>query len=391
MMTVGAVLLGLITVAVVSGTTRRAARLRSFVLAGELLCAGALLSAMAAPAASPAAAPPEGKPETLPKPAANSPDEPLAASLSLAKAAEFLDGVAMAWMRQKNCGSCHTSYPYLMARPALGDPQAPALLRLRQFFEERVAGWDAGGLGAGLPEGDEGITEVVATAATLAVHDAQTTGKLHPRTRQALDRMWTLQRPDGSWSWNKHRLPPQEYDEYYGVVYAALGVGCAPDGYAAGASAKDGLARLRGYLRKNPPPDLHHKTWLLWASLKFDGLMTPAERATTVKDLVALQRPDGGWNLPSLGDWKRLDGTVNDKHGPSDGYATGLVLYVLRQAGVPANDPTIRKGVTWLQSNQRASGRWFTRSVNADRAHYITNAGTAYAVMALQACALSDE
>jgi squalene-hopene/tetraprenyl-beta-curcumene cyclase len=59
---------------------------------------------------------------------------------------------------------------------------------------------------------------------------------------------------------------------------------------------------------------------------------------------------------------------------------------VLRQAGVTKDDPAIRRGVMWLKTNQRESGRWFTRSVNADRAHYLTNAGTAYAVMALAVC-----
>jgi squalene-hopene/tetraprenyl-beta-curcumene cyclase len=335
-------------------------------------------------------APPD-KPDAFPKPTANRPDEPLAEKLSLARSAEFLDGAAMAWVRQKSCASCHTSYPFLMARPMLGDAKAPALLHMRKFFEHRVANWDNGGKGAGLPEGTEGVTEVVATATTLAFHDAQATGKLHPLTRQALDRMWTLQQKDGSWTWNQHRLPPQEYDDYYGAVYAALGVGHAPENYARSETAKEGLARLREYFRKNSPPNLHHKTWLLWASVKLEGLMTPREREQTIKDLLALQRADGGWNLPSLGDWKRLNGDPNDKQAPSDGYATGLVLYVLRQSGMPATKDPIRRGVTWLQTNQRASGRWFTRSVNADRAHYNTNAGTAYAVMALKACETADK
>jgi squalene-hopene/tetraprenyl-beta-curcumene cyclase len=315
----------------------------------------------------------------------------LAEKLSLVRSGQFLDRATLAWTGARECASCHTGYPLLLARPLLGDARAPVLLQMRKFFEDRIANWDKDGKGTGLPEGTEGVTEVVATAATLAYHDAQSTGKLHPRTRQALERMWTLQQPDGSWTWNKHLLPPLEYDDYFGVVYAAVGVGHAPEGYARSDSASKGLARLKEYFRKNPPPNLHHKTWLLWASAKLQDLMTPAERAQTIKDLLALQRDDGGWNLPSLGDWKRLDGTPNDKRAPSDGYATGLVLFVLRQAGVPATDAPIRRGVGWLETNQRASGRWFTRSVNADRAHYITNAGTAFAVMALKACEITDK
>jgi squalene-hopene/tetraprenyl-beta-curcumene cyclase len=311
--------------------------------------------------------------------------------LSLARSAAYLDGVTLAWLRERKCASCHTGFPYLLARPALADSRAPALSEVRKFLEGRVAAWDRGGKGVGLLKGHgatkdtEGITEVVATAATLACHDGQN-GRLHPLTRRALERMWQLQRKDGSWAWNKTRLAPLEHDDYYGAVYAALGVGHAPEGYARSAEAREGLARLKRYLRRTRPPDLHHRTWLLWASLKLDDLLTPAERRQTIADLLALQRADGGWSLPSLGRWKRLNGRPNDRDAPSDGYATGLVVYVVRQAGVGATSEPIRRGVSWLKTNQRVSGRWFTRSLNADRGHYISNAGTAFAVLALQAC-----
>ena len=129
---------------------------------------------------------------------------------------------------------------------------------------------------------------------------------------------------------------------------------------------------------------------LLWASTRLDGLITAERRTATIGRLRAIQRPDGGWSLPSLGSWKRRDGTPNDPEAASDGYATGVAVFVLRQAGIPATDPAIRRGVAWLLSHQRASGRWFTRSVNNDKAHYISHAGTAFAVLALQACGVAD-
>jgi squalene-hopene/tetraprenyl-beta-curcumene cyclase len=352
----------------------------------------------AAPAIADCQQTPAGKPAaTATKSAAGTSEESLAPRLSLARSAEFLDQATLGWIREQKCASCHTGYPYLLARASLGDLKAPALREVRSFFEGRVAAWDQGGKGVGYLKGSgpvkdsEGVTEVVAIATALALHDAQAGERLRPQTRQALDRMWELQREDGSWPWNKTRLAPLEYDDYYGVVVAALGAGHAPEGYAKTEAGREGVSRLRRYLRKNPPPNLHHKTWLLWASLKLDGLMEPAERDRTVSELLALQRPDGGWNLPSLGDWKRRDGTPNDKNGPSDGYATGLVLYVLRQAGVPATADPVQRGVTWLKTHQRASGRWFTRSLNGDKLRSISHAGTAYAVMALKACDVSDQ
>jgi squalene-hopene/tetraprenyl-beta-curcumene cyclase len=72
-----------------------------------------------------------------------------------------------------------------------------------------------------------------------------------------------------------------------------------------------------------------------------------------------------------------------------------LAIYVLREAGVPAARPEIARGVGWLRSNQRASGRWFTPSPAAGdpteggvgaRDLYVQNLGTAFAVLALKAC-----
>lgn len=312
----------------------------------------------------------------------NSPDEPVAPAYSPAKAAEFLDAVALDWTEKRQCGACHTNYAYLITRPALKGEPSSAPAEVRTFFEGRIAHWDDAEKAA-KPRWD---AEVVATASALALNDALTTGTLHPRTRQALDRIWTLQKADGSWSWIKCGWPPCEHDDYYGAVFAALGVGSAPGGYAQSEAARKGLDRLRSYLNATPAPDLHHKTFLLWASTKLDGLMTKAARDETVERLRGLQRPDGGWSLPTLGDWSRRDGSPNDKGAPGDGYATGLVVYVLRQAGVPADDPAVRRGAEWLRTHQRASGRWFTRSLNNDKAHYIANAGTGFAVLALSAC-----
>ncbi len=318
---------------------------------------------------------------TLPKVTANKAEEPVRAQLDLARAAQMLDALAVDWTTRRNCGTCHTNYPYLLARPALGGDLSH-MQSVRKYFENRIQNWDSDQKGA-KPRWD---TEVVATAATLAIHDAFTTNKLHPLTRQALDRMWKLQRPNGAWNWLKCNWPPMEHDDYYGAVYAVIGVGYAPDGYATSESAKDGVAKLKQYLTSTPAPNLHHKALLLWASLKLDGLMTSTERQATIQELMALQREDGGWSLPSLGDWVGNQKPNNDKNAPSDGYATGLIVYIVRQAGVPAEDGRIRRAVDWLKANQRESGRWFTRSLNTEGPHYIANAGTAFATMALTAC-----
>ena len=321
--------------------------------------------------------------EALDRPAPNSPDEALASVYSPTKAAQFFDSVALSWTNERQCGACHTNYNYMLARPAVAGPNSTALQDVRAFFEARVSHWDDPSPDDAKPRWE---TEVVATAAALASNDFATTGKLHPLTRVALDRMWTLHREDGTWDWLKCQWPPYEDDDYYGATYAAVGVGLAPDNYQNSKAAQKGLARLRTYFQKNSPPSLHHKAMLLWAACRVDGLMSPQGKEETIQALLALQRPDGGWNLPSLGQWNRRDNTPNNADAPSDGFGTGFVIYVLRQAGVPATHEKLCAGIAWLKGHQRESGRWFTRSVNNDKAHYIANAGTGFALLAIHAC-----
>ena len=342
---------------------------------GKLVMGAALavlLLLPAARAAEKAADPPS---------AGSAADEPMAEKFSLAKAAESLDRTSLIWTRQHKCGCCHVNYPFLMTRGALKDVPSPALAEVRKFFEDRVARWDADAKDA-----QPKLIEVVATAAALAVNDAQTTGRLHPLTRKALDLMWAAQRKDGAWDWKKCNWPPFESDDYYGAVLAAVGTGFAPDDYARSDAAKDGLAKLRAYLKATPPPNLHHTAWLLWASAKLDGLMTPDERQTAVHQLLAAQRTDGGWSLGSLGNgWVNHKGDKLDPDAPSDGYGTGLVLHALRQAGVAASHEAVQRGKNWLRTHQRASGRWFTASPNGLKAYSVAEAGNAFAVLALSA------
>lgn len=310
-------------------------------------------------------------------PAENKSDEPRAPKFSLDNAATFLDRAALSWQKQKNCFTCHTNYAYLYARPAISS-NVEAHTEVRKFAEEMVGErWVKG-----KPRWD---AEVVSAAAALAFNDAHTTKKLHPLTRTALDRMWTIQQKDGGWKWLKCNWPPMESDDHYGVTLAAIAVGVAPEKYAETEAAQKGLEGIRRYLKDNVPPTLHHKAMILWASSYLPDLSSADEKKAWIKELTALQRPDGGWALASLGDWKRGDKKTQDME-TSDGYGTGFVLYVLRRAGIPAADPALQKGIAWLKANQRESGRWFTRSLHSDSKHYITHAGTAFAVMALAAC-----
>jgi squalene-hopene/tetraprenyl-beta-curcumene cyclase len=315
--------------------------------------------------------------ENYTAPTASALTEPFASEFSLDRAIRFLDSASLDWQEQRQCMTCHTNYSYLLARP-LVSADTPAHAAVREFAEKLVTDrWPSRG-----PRWD---AEVVCSATTLAINDALTSGKLQPATRAALDRVWTVQREDGGFNWLKCGWPPMESDDHYGVTFAAIGVGAAPEKYAETPDAKAGLEKLRQYLKKNPAPTVHHRAMVLWASTYLDGFMTEAEQRATIGELLGLQHSDGGWGAASLGDWKRADGRSQDKE-TSDGYGTGFVIYVLRRAGLPAQHPRIAAGIRWLKTHQRISGRWFTRSLNKDNKHFLTHAGTAYAVMALAEC-----
>jgi squalene-hopene/tetraprenyl-beta-curcumene cyclase len=308
--------------------------------------------------------------------APNDPNEPIAKEFSLERGRKFMDDISLQWQRQRKCVTCHTNFAYLTTGASYAGNRT-AYGAVRKFTEELVAErWESKG-----PRWD---AEVVVAAMGLAVSDAENGGKLHPLTRKALDRMWTVQKPHGGWDWLKCGWPPMESDDYYGAMIALLATGRAPEDYKATPAAQEGVKKVREYLAKNAAPSLHHKGMLFWASKFIDGLMTAEEQKKVVDELLALQKPDGGWGVASFLPWKRADG--KDPETSSDGYGTGYVIHLARLGGVPATDERIVKGIQWLKTHQRESGRWFTRSLNKDGKSFLTHAGTAFALLALHSC-----
>jgi squalene-hopene/tetraprenyl-beta-curcumene cyclase len=332
----------------------------------------------------------ETRSEEQKKPRVDLTAESLLDPWSAAKAAEYLDVRANA-DEGAQCLNCHATYAYLPARPWLPAPGTTLAAR-RKATEQ----WADGLLKeAWSPEvaGDKPvdrkverrITEALLTATVLAQHDAITMGRLQPVTRASLDLIWKLQRADGGWHWLKTTEPPSATDDHYGVTMVAIGVGLAPEGYAKTPAAQAGLDKMRAYLQSHPPQHMHQRLMLLWADHCAGGILSSQERQSTIADLIALQRADGGWAMASLAPWKRIDKTPQDLAN-GDGYGTGLVVYVLRVAGgVPTDAPAIRNAVEWINTHQRQSGYWYTRSPKINDV-LSTYAGTAYVVMALHAC-----
>lgn len=359
-----------------------------------VLGAAALL--VACTAVTPAAESPQYAFESIVVPAATA-DEPRRKSVSTALAVEHLERGSVAWSGQRRCISCHTNGAYMLARPALsavlGTPPESTL----GFFREQLTS-----LSAEPPEALRKSTkpaQVIYLAAGLAEWDRHVTGTLSPDTDKALRLMFSIQDDSGTWG-TLDCWPPYESDAFHEATVAALATATAPGWLAATESGSDDalksrLARLRAYLHDTPPPHDYGRVLLLQASTRFPGLVD----ATGISEIVAMikrhQHEDGGWSIRSFaapeawGNGNRaakLRAEPDFESPESDGHMTGLAILALREAGVPADDEGITRGVTWLRANQRASGRWWTRSLNTDSWHFITYSGTALPILALHAC-----
>jgi squalene-hopene/tetraprenyl-beta-curcumene cyclase len=310
--------------------------------------------------------------------------EPLLGHLDQRHATAFLDNASLQWTRQNKCATCHTSVPYLMVRPLLNGDLA-AMQEVRSTVKIFAARQQE-------KPGNQANFLIAAAASALAVNDANAGRDLDPDVRKMLDYLWTTQDSDGGWRYSLDgMLPFLERDQYYVSLLVALGIGYAPGHYYETPAAHDGFVKLQSFLHNNIPGNPHERAVLLWASVRTPGLLSAQEQQRIEKDLLKLQNPDGGWTLPALGRWPRHDGPPNDPKGPSDGYATGLIAMTLCEAGYGLRDRPIQNATTWIETHQRASGRWFTPSTYSDRfKNYLSNMGTAYAIMALKSCKVPE-
>jgi squalene-hopene/tetraprenyl-beta-curcumene cyclase len=323
----------------------------------------------------------------------------LAADWNPKLAAQYLDARQKDWFAWKQaqsadgpCVSCHTGLTYLLARPALR----------RMLHEKEPTMYETGLLnrlrakaGAKPPGSLQGV-ETIFTALFLAREDARDTkGSLSPSSKAAFDQLWILQNKDGrqkgSFLWYSANLDPWETPAafYFGAALGAVAIGQAPAEYRNQPEVQERIRSLADYLG-GPLEDqpMHSSVAWLWAASKLPEVAAAPRRQSIINQVFAKQASDGGWTPESLGPF-----AAHADAPPSSGssaYATGLVTYVLTQAGVPPGDKRLARARDWLKSHQdRVSGAWPGVSMNkrfpADsmESKFMQDAATAYAVLAL--------
>ena len=324
-------------------------------------------------------------------------DEPIRKSFSLSAAKDYLAKGSQAWTEKRNCVSCHTNGTFMQLAPTLGPMFKEQVEQHRKFFvleSSKFKRAPATAIRSGLKP-----TQLAYVANGLAAYD-EVQGKLSAETKETLDLMLTVQSEDGSYS-NLDCWPPFESSSYHGATVAAMALVTAP-GYLSQVSEaqQKQIDVLQNYLQKTKPPHDYGRLLLLQVGIKWKGLISDELQRETIAMILKHQQKDGGWAMRTFATpetWgggsrkDKLNAEPNKDAPASDGHQTGLAIMLLRESGTPADHPAIQAGIKWIKSNQRESGRWWTRSLNTDGPHFITYSGTFYPLRALQLCGELDQ
>lgn len=186
------------------------------------------------------------------------------------------------------------------------------------------------------------------------------------------------QMPDGSWIFGMPRVPMQSSVFTYTALAARSLL--AYGSKANASETKDRLGKAKSWLLNTPAKTSDDLAFRL-LGLKWTGASLD-ERRKAVDELLAVQRPDGGWSqMPGM---------------HSDAYATGQALYALAVAGgIQTSSTEYQRGVKYLLRTQDDDGSWFVnkRAIPANNyfdaefphgeSQYASFNGTSWATMAL--------
>ena len=152
------------------------------------------------------------------------------------------------------------------------------------------------------------------------------------------------QQPDGSWEFFATlRRPPINESQTTDAAWIimALEGETGPD---APESQRAALSKAIAWLDAAKLSDIHQDK-VLKVLMGARSAKPRETMQTTIDELLALQRADGGWSqtVPEL---------------KSDAFATGQTLYVLSLAGYTAERPEIKRGIDFLVATQTPDGSW---------------------------------
>jgi len=171
---------------------------------------------------------------------------------------------------------------------------------------------------------------------------------LEERQKQSLklitEEILQKQQPDGAWEFFATlRRPPINESQTTDAAWIimALQDDTGPD---APEIQRTALSKAITWLNAEIGTDVHQDK-VLKVLLATRSARPPEMVQSTIDELLALQRADGGWSqtVPEL---------------KSDAFATGQTLYVLSLSGYTAEHSEIQRGIDFLVATQSADGSW---------------------------------
>jgi len=265
------------------------------------------------------------------------------ARISVERAVNLLLPTAPVGYQKRACISCHSQALVAMAAAearkkgiAINEEMAQTNLKQIEASHKSVAELAM--------QGDQPGGNIIAIGYVMMALAAEQ----HPFDKiaaQLTHAAAALQMPDGYWTPNGVSRPPMEDTLVTATAMGARALTLYP------------MAGRKHQLNENFRRAQH---WLLAVdarsaedrAMKLMGLVwTKASKSdveAAVRQILGQQRTGGGW--------PQRDGME------PDAYATGISLYALHVAGVPATNDAYLRGVRFLQQNQYQDGSWLVKT-----------------------------
>jgi hypothetical protein len=272
---------------------------------------------------------------------------------TIERAIGYLQTESATWLSQRTCAACHHAGMPLWA---LSEADRQGYAVDRKFLTGTIEGTlgspeklIASRLVAGPkdPPDTRPMARGVNMGLPFLAVAARSMPSLEEGQKQSLrriaDEIVRKQQADGSWEFFLSR-PPMNESQATDVAWIimALQGETGPDAEAHGATLEKGMAWLAGA----EPGNQQAKVLKLLVALRAGKPRDTLQPA--VDELLALQRPDGGW-----GQTAEL---------PSDAFATGQALYTLSLAGYTTERPEMKRAVDLLVATQKPDGSWLMAS-----------------------------
>ncbi len=263
---------------------------------------------------------------------------------------EFLQTDANKWRQERKCSTCHhgTMTVWALAEAtSLGYDVSPEVLA-------DMAKWTKDRLLARINEPRDtrpGWSMVNTPALYLAILPQAVPDQgivSADELGQIAGHLVRHQEADGSWAWSsappKNRPPPYFESDEVATLLASIALRPqVPADAAVESDVRGAQEKAAAWLAMTRPTDTTQS-----AALRLLGMALARDPASLfepeIERLLSRQNGDGGW------------GQIQD--APSDAYATGQALYVLRLAGVRNDRAEVQRGVTYLLNTQLDDGSW---------------------------------